>query len=535
MKPNDNFVAFLGFAPDADPTTPGVLTDTTMMISGVRGLASFPLGTRLDGPTGLATNANFSIYPQGVAETMWVGLDPDSATTMGIVVKTRKDLTNRLYALRSLTTNTSAVVYGQWQDVAPTSVSMVNGPYTFARMGGTLLFCGGYTSGTSGTPKQKLSSLNWDASVQVTAAPFASIVVVANRFTMVLNYNTTAAGHAPGVGFTDGWYCAGRDNFTDWTASVSTLCAYGRLVESDGQLTAGLAFGDDILAFKQNSFYLGRFVPDNAEVWVWEKVSSSAGARNQMCVCNDREGRAYMLALDDLYVWDGAQVKGLMGGKVREWYVANFYNVDITTSPVRTLPSIFYDSLREAIIVCGQASGDSGNYVLSLCLRTGIWAKAFTQYDFVCAGGGIRIASSVNISWPNYSTPYGLKSSTTFSYNDSSANRYLFDLNSQATAGGQVCGFTTGDYGSDFFESEVKALRARDIAGNSLVQSNRRARAYHRPALTDALSASSWVTAKADGAFDIRQSDKWHRFAFEYSGHAEVTGVNIDVTRQGAK
>lgn len=522
MKPNDNFIGFLGFAPDADPTTPGVLTDTTMMIAGTRGIRSFPFAVRVDaapGPT--ASNANFSAYPQGYVEGLWGGLDPVSNT--GIVLcKTNRQGTPKLYALRQSSNVTASQFYGNWDDVTPAGSVLAEGPHVFTRFGNYILMAGGYPNVAA--YRSRICALDTSAVAHiVTAAPAACTIISASRFAVALNYSATFGSYV------DGWYCSARDNHEDWALSPTTLCAVGRLVESDGPLTAGIAVGDDIIACKYTSMYYGRFDPNSNEVWTWEKISNSAGARNQRCIVTDREGRVYMLGHDDLYLFDGAQVRGLMGGVLREWFFAN--TGELFGNQASSAPSahLVFDPIKEVLFVVVEPADTSTKMmVISYCPRTKLWARSDTAYE-TFAVFPRRVGS-----WPTYPSLYAMKSSSSFGNYNTTANRYLYEFNSAQPAGGALCGFTTGDLGSDYYESELTAARVRDIVGN-LDQANRICKPYYRAVLTASLTTASTVTAQADGAFNIRQNSKWHRLAFEYSGHAVVTGINLDIEKRGAR
>ena len=72
---------------------------------------------------------------------------------------------------------------------------------------------------------------------------------------MALNVNHGAYGDA-----LDGWHCSGIRDQTNWTASAASQSAYGRLLDSPGDIRAGAALGSDIVAYKSTSMYLGRYV-----------------------------------------------------------------------------------------------------------------------------------------------------------------------------------------------------------------------------------------------------------------------------------
>jgi len=66
----------------------------------------------------------------------------------------------------------------------------------------------------------------------------------------------------------DGWWCSGLFNQAVWTPSVATQCANGRLVTAPGRITAMRELGDDVVAYKARSMFLGRYVGPPI-VWSW--------------------------------------------------------------------------------------------------------------------------------------------------------------------------------------------------------------------------------------------------------------------------
>ena len=93
------------------------------------------------------------------------------------------------------------------------------------------------------------------AFADIAGAPTAMILVAASGFVMALNINGMTLGDAP-----DAWGCSAIRDHTNWTPSVTTQCAAGRLLDSPGAIRAGAALGSDVVAYKATSMYLGRYV-----------------------------------------------------------------------------------------------------------------------------------------------------------------------------------------------------------------------------------------------------------------------------------
>lgn len=131
---------------------------------------------------------------------------------------------------------------------------------------------------------------------------------------MALNINGMGLGDAP-----DGWGCSGIRDQTIWTPSVSTQCAAGRLLDSPGAIRAGAALGSDVVAYKNTSMYVGRYVGPPI-IWAWQRVPGDigcSGAESVVVVGTQH----FFIGPSDFYVFDGT-VPRPIGAPVREWFFA---------------------------------------------------------------------------------------------------------------------------------------------------------------------------------------------------------------------
>ena len=133
--------------------------------------------------------------------------------------------------------------------------------------------------------------------------PKAQCVASNLGFVMLGNYND-------GTAYPDGWACSALENITSWTASSATQAARGRLYDTPGPIRALAALRDSIIAYKDDSIYVGEYVGDtsNGIIWAWRLISDKVGCSspNGIGVFNDMH---YFLHRSGFYVFDGTAVR----------------------------------------------------------------------------------------------------------------------------------------------------------------------------------------------------------------------------------
>lgn len=202
------------------------------------------------------------------------------------------------------------------------------------------------------------------AFADIAGAPTAQILVTASGFVVALNINGMTLGDAP-----DAWGCSAIRDHTSWTPSASTQCAAGRLLDSPGAIRAGAALGSDVVAYKNTSMYLGRYVGPPL-VWQWTRVPGDIGCSGaESVVAVDTQH--FFIGPSDLYVYDGTVPRSI-GEPVREWFFADLSNTyrDKIIGVVdrgRTLIYWYYPS--------GSSVGGAIDSVLTYNYRTGRFGR----------------------------------------------------------------------------------------------------------------------------------------------------------------
>lgn len=475
----------LGFAPDLDPATPGILTACDRLLPTPKGMAAmntavdtaFPVlpgvntayvAELLDG-----TKRFFAATPTEIYEasgTSWV-----DRSRVGDYTGTNKQRFT-VFGNQVLATNRSQVI-GQ---AAPG---------------------GGF--------------------VDIAGAPTALVLTTAAGFVMALNINGMTLGDVP-----DGWGCCAIRNQADWTPNVATQCAAGRLLDSPGAIRAGAALGSDIVAYKNTSMYLGRYVGPPL-VWAWARIPGEIGCSGPESLVTVGT-RHFFIGPSDIYVFDGT-VPRPIGAPVREWFFADLSNLHRdkivgTVDLARDLVYWYYPSVNT---LAGEL-----NSVLVYNFRMDRWGFASEQIDtpVIYSQGqitydGLGALYSTYDALPDiaYDSPFWIADQTIPGFFQSGKLKSLTGApgNSQ---------WTTGVYGDLTEYVFANRLTPRYSIGQPS--------AFVDHLYQDELGATELLSSTAAlsrGRFDLRQSARWHKFSVTQQGTAVLTAIDVDLVADTAE
>ena len=479
---------FIGFAPDADPATPGVITSCEMLEPTARGMRGAPSAAGTDLPA----------------------LD---ATCRGAALVTKLDGTKRLIA------GTQTKLYeagsGAWTDRSRAGdyTGSAESRWVFAQFGDVTLAQNGVDRGQSSSS---------GAFADLTAMPIAPLMESVSGFVMCANIPDAAYQYA------DAWWCSALYDHTNWTPAIATQCARGRLLDAPGPITALKAFGNDlVVAFKRDAMYLGRYVGPDV-IWAWEKLPGSVGAFAAQGVVSD--GAAlYWWGGDDFYRFDGSRPQPI-GAAVREWFAARFSlsyankmigSFDRKRSLIRWYYCAGSDSSPASCIVLNTSTGKFG--IADRAVEAVVeYVTAGITYDSPGTLAGVTYDST---AWPqSFDSPFWLAAAESPSIFDTS------HLLKTLTGASESSSLTTGDMGDDDAVTLLRRIRPRysqSPAGASMTH-------YTRARSGDALTQRATIAAH-DGKFDVLHSARWHRAKFDFTGDVEVSGINADLQPDGQR
>lgn len=472
----------IGFAPDLDSTTAGVITDCTNIIPVPKGFAAAP-----------------SPAAAGVA-----ALADDCR---GLVVARKLDDTNRLIA------GTQDALYERsgltWTDVS-------SAPYT----GGTesrwrFAQFGDVTLATNRADDIQSSSSGAFASLGG-SPPKASIVESVAGFVMVFDVNDATYGFGDSP---DRWWCSGLYNQATWQPSTATQAATGRLFDTPGKILAGRRLGSNIVAYKEKSMFLGVY-QGPPFVWGWQLISSDIGCLSQEACVNI--GTAHVFAsYDDFYVFDGSQPISIGEDRLRKWYQDNLnlsfkHRVTALHDRSRSLVYFFFPSTSS--ITGDPDMGVAYNYAKNEWGRADITLQAAADYvsgAITYDDLGTLYSTYDDLPDISYDSPFWTASSFVPAVIDTSNT--IMALNGTPGASS----ITTGDVGDDVTLSFLSRVTPRFLTrptSGSLIP-------YSRNAMGDDLTAGGESTMSSS-RFDFMQSARWHRIKLEFTGSMELAGLD---------
>ncbi len=479
-----------GFAPDADPNTPGIMTACS-------GIIPFEAGFK-GAPSAVATTAAAL-----------------AAACNGAVVATKLDGTRRVFA--GTVSKLYELAGTAWTDRS--RAGNYNGGtdtrWSFCQFGDTTI-----ASDLADTMQSSSSG----AFADISGAPKAKIVVSAgNNF--VIAFNTVDGTYGTSQ---DRWWCCAQGDQTNWTPAVTTLATTGRLVAVEGQIQAALTLGDYVVAYKNRAIFLGSFV-GTPVVWQWALVpGGEAGAVGQEAVC-DIGGVHFIVGTDGFWLFDGTRPVPLGDGEVRQWFLDN------SSATYRYRTKVVYDKQHNLVRVFYPSAASTG--ACDSCLVYHVLKKRWGTDDrtveaplaYIAPGVTIdgldAYASTIN-ALPNIplDSQFWIVGGQTPAYFNTS--HQLVSLSGPSTSSS----FTTCDMGDDDVVTDIERFRIR----YSQAPTTASATGFYKMNEGDSLTTGP-TNAVNDGKFDVRQSGRFHRVRVDMTGDHKETGYDAKLVEAGGR
>ena len=485
-------VKLIGYAPDLDATTPGVITNCVSLVPSTKGM----VGAR--SPVNTAHSAMAAACKGAVSLRK---LD-DSIRTFGgtatalyeLGASSWSDVTRASGGAYALSAD-SRWRFAQFGDVSlavakSDIIQYSNGSGAFANVGGT--------------------------------APKAAIVETVGQFVFLFNVNDQGSlgsfGDSP-----DRWWNGAVGSYTDWTPAIATQCSSGRLTATPGPIKAGKRFGKAVVAYKERSMYLGTYggppVP-----WDFSQIQGEAGALCQEAVVDIGTPEVPMhifMGADDFWLYDGSRA------------------ARIGTPVKSTVFSELNNTYRSAVIGMHDAEENlvrfwypsASSYLPDKCVvynyRTDRWGRDDRQVEFAFAYSppalqyddvGTLYATYADFPASSYDTAFF--SSGGFSPAIINTSHRLQTLSGAHAAGS----WTTGDMGDDNLYVLLSRFKPRYVQKPDSAQMTN----FYKQNLGDSLTTAETV-AMMDSRFDVLRSARWHRVLVEEAGDRELTGFDVQI------
>jgi hypothetical protein len=483
----------LGYAPDLDPTKPGVLTNCSSLIPSLRGMEGAP-------------------SPQATS------LPALSTACRNAAVVRKLDNTTRLIA--GTATKLQEASTSSWTDVTRAS----GGDYglgteltwTFAQ----------YSDQTLAAAKSDILQVSSSgAFANATAnAPKASIVETANSFILLFDVNDQGAVF-DSADRPHGWWAA-RTSGT-WTPSVANEAYTGSLTSTPGPIKAGKRFGQAVIAYKDRSMYVGQYVGQSG--WEFSLIPGEAGAVSQGVVVDvgaDDNPKHIFMGFDDFYQYDGSKPVSIGNPLSR----TVFGEINKSFSYVS---KALHDRVNKRIyFFYPVASSTTTDKCVVYNYQTGMWGRddrsieavvEFINNNNTYDNIATRYASYDAIPSIAYDSPFWTAGFPTPAIFNTSHLIQTMDGASSSSS------LTTWDMGSDALislVSRVHPLFLTKPATGSLTN-------YYRSALGDSTTTGQTVSMDSKGRFDFLRSANWHRCLIEMTGDVEISSIRVEAQEDG--
>lgn len=480
-------ILLLGFAPDADATTPGILTGCSNMI---------PYQNGMEGAPEPATPASTPAL---------------AAACIGASVVSKLDDTRRIIA--GTTTKLYELLAGAWTDIgrAAAYTGGVDTRWSITQFGDATLCA---------NRADVIQRSTGSAFADVATAPKAEILFTVGAFVMALNTND-------GSEKPDGWHCSAAFDDTSWTPNLATQATSGRLVATAGRLTAGMRLGEYAIAYKAKSIYLGQYV-GAPTVWNWIQVpGGEAGCVGKEAIC-DIGGAHFFVGDDNLWIFDGTRPVPVAEGYVRQFFYNNSspayrYKTICVFDRQNNRVWVFYPSL-------GATTPDSALVYHVTAKKWGV-ANRSIEAALNYVSGGVTIDGLSAIS----STIDGLSSYSFDSQFWLAGGKSMSIFNTshqlQSMTGSSISSsMTTGEVGDDSAVSCLGPIRLRYAlaplasAVQTFIQMN-----------SGVGFSAGAAGAVLDGKFDLRQSARWHKATFSFTGPVRITHMDANAVPAGGR
>lgn len=481
-----------GFTPDAPTTTPGILLDCTNFIPYEAGMKAAPTA---------------AAYASALA------LECRGAKTL-----TKLDGSRRVFA------GTAADLYElsgtTWTDVSRVANYTLGADtqWSFDQFGDTSI------AANIDTVIQTSSA---GAFADQATAPQAKIVVSAlsSGGGFVFAFNTIDATYGTSQ---DRWWCCALNNVTSWTPSVASQAATGRLLGAEGAITAAIKFGADrVVAFKDRSLYIGTYAGPPT-VWSWTELPDF-GCAGQNAVA-DIGTALFVVGADDIYVFDGARPIAIATNKVRIWFNAN------CSGTYRSRTLVQHDQQNDLVRVFFVSAGSSTG-ARDMCLvyhtRTQQWGRADAT---------VEAALLFNQPTLTFDADSGTFDAATGAFDEASpgtrqmavfdASHVLCTLSGAPAASD----FTLHDLGDDDKVLKLTEASLRYMTQPTSASMSAFASMATGGSLTTGATQTAYDTpANGSNRFPLRQTARWHRLKFSFTGACEVAGYRVPLQEAGRR
>ena len=490
-----------GYAPDAEPSTPGIIVDIDLMVPTLNGLRALPS----DNDIGIST------APSAIRSAMSISNLADIKTVYG-------GSTNNLY------TQTSEL----WNKVS--SSDDVYSMPAASRWVFDAFNLPGDERVLAAAPGQPIQFKSGNLFQELTNGPRAAFIAVTAGFLMTANHEAKTIGTSSTayIAAPNRWYCAGINSTTSWDTSIATQATTGLLLDTPGGITGLHKLGGTFVIYKERSMYLAQYV-GVPQVWRWNLIPGEGlGCPSHHAVVNIESAHIFP-GLDNFYIFDGSRPRAIGTNRVSEFFLDDLHHEhkDQMIGHHDRLNSVVYwfypstASLAGALdkFLCYNYKSD----------RWGGGTKSIELiFEWVTPGVSYQDLGSFYDTYADLPTASYKKA---FAANGTFKTSVI-DLNHQLTTLDGTAGSSsmkTWDIGVD--NISMLLSRARPRFKNAPATGSQ-AHIY-QDVQGGAETTSNAATTLSHGSFDYVFGARWHALKHSYTGDVEVLGLDLDMTEDG--
>jgi hypothetical protein len=490
-------IPILSFAPDLDPTTPGIVVACDGFIPTQKGLRT-------------------------AYEPITTGYGALPSACKGAVLARLVDGTTRIIA--GTATNLYEVGSGAWVEVSKSvdAYQTGTGRWRFAQIGNATIAVNWYD-----LPQRSISSGVFSDFVGVPKAKFACATKsTSGEFLMLGATDDTAVTITGGPNSNDQnrvWW-SGIGNYTTWAPSLSTEAGTLQLVDTPGPLTALKALGEYVVAYKEKAVYLGSY-QGNVIQWGFRNVSDDIGALSAECVVVAGTTQ-YFISIDNIYRFAG-DIPVAVGDPIKTWFFTDF-----DSERSGEVVSLF-DRYRQLVYWFYPSTGSTAGVVdkwIALHIPTGRWGAGTNTVEAALE------SISASGTWDQLWVGLGYDTITDVVYDSSyfsvgQSYPAIFDdthTMCSLSGGGGTNTLTLGYVGDEVAVGRLRRMTPRWMQ----VPTSAEAVHSHGQLLGSTFSPKAAQTMSR-GRFDLNQSARWHQVSLTTVGTCEFSGIGFDLVVSG--
>ncbi len=480
------FSRFQGYHPDIDEATPGLIVDGENIIPSPAGYRSAyqPVNGQSSALTATCVGA-----------ASFVSLSGDVLTYAG----------------------TSTQLYKEDGDHW-TAVTRSAGDYT---AGAAWEFAQYGNATYAANDVSQLQTATTGVFADVSGAPASKIIIAVQNQLIAMN---TVDGTFGDSG--NRWWCSALGNADSWVPSIATQAASGQLVDTPGEIIAGMSLGERAVAYKKESMYLGTYIGPPS-TWQWPLISDEIGCVGPKAVVQVNSAH-YFMGTDDFYVFDGTYPRGF-GGTLKEFFFQDEINNDYIDKSIAVYEKL--QGLVYFLYVSKLGTGSINSYI-AYHVTTQKWGPptaimAQTAFTTTSAPITYEILGDLFLTYDDlpsisYDSAYwtAIKDNLAI-FNSSNRLQTLSEAASSMS-------ISTWSMGADEQYSFLSRLRPRfkkaPLSGTMV-------NCYQED------HGGTWVTGATtstlnNGKFDVQRESRWHKLRMDFTGDTEIVG--LDVKLEGA-